>query len=78
MLEITEDMKKKIINEMLGEYKPRDPQRIPVVLAEIQKIWEQNPDLRLGQLLMNCCSNGEVLYNLEEDILLNRMKEVYK
>lgn len=78
MIEITEEMKNKIIEKMLRQYKPRDPQRIPVVLAEIQKIWEKNPDLRLGQLLMNCCSNGDVLYNLEEDMLLERMKEVYK
>lgn len=29
----------------------RNPERIPIVLNEIKKIWEEHPDLRLGQLL---------------------------
>lgn len=29
----------------------RDPQRIPKVLGRIRAAWEQNPDLRFGQLV---------------------------
>lgn len=31
--------------------KLRNPDRIPYVLAEIEKMWKTKPDLRLGQLL---------------------------
>jgi hypothetical protein len=34
-------------------WKPRDPSRIPVILAEVQAKWLQEPDLRLSQLLVN-------------------------
>ncbi len=68
----------KTISEMSKSYKPRDSQRIPVVLSEIQKVWEKNPDLRLGQLLMNCCANEIIMYNIEDDMLLERIREVYK
>ena len=57
MNEATNELVNKIISEMSKDYKSRDAQRIPVVLSEIQKVWEKNPDLRLGQLLMNCCPN---------------------
>lgn len=68
----------KTISEMSKNYKPRDSQRITVVLSEMQKVWEKNPDLRLGQLIMNCCPNENVLYNIEDDKLLERIREVYK
>lgn len=31
----------------------RDPQRIPILLAAIQREWRQHPDQRLGQRLVN-------------------------
>jgi len=31
----------------------RNPERIPKVLRELQKIWEKYPDWRLGQLIYN-------------------------
>lgn len=43
----------------------RDPNRIPRILAEIQRIWKRYPDLRLGQLL----ENGK--YNIDD---ADRMK----
>ena len=78
MNEATNELVNKTISEMSKNYKPRDSQRIPVVLLEIQKVWEKNPDLRLGQLIMNCCPNENVLYNIEDDKLLERIREVYK
>lgn len=35
----------------------RDPKRIPRVLAAIEKLWRQEPDLRLMQLLLNFCAH---------------------
>jgi len=39
----------------------RNPERIPVVLDEIRKLWEQRPDMRLGQMLfvIGCDFNVE-------------------
>ena len=31
----------------------RDPDRIPEMIELLQKIWESNPDLRLGQLIFS-------------------------
>ena len=31
----------------------RDPNRIPEILKELEKIWSKYPDLRLGQLIIN-------------------------
>jgi len=31
----------------------RDPARIPRILEAIWKVWERDPDLRLGQLIVN-------------------------
>ena len=30
----------------------RNPERIPEILDRIRKVWEQHPQLRLGQLLV--------------------------
>lgn len=31
----------------------RNPERIPKVLREIERIWKKHPDWRLGQLIFN-------------------------
>ena len=31
----------------------RDINRIPIILEELKKLWEKNPDQRLGQILEN-------------------------
>ena len=30
----------------------RDPERIPKVLEAIREVWERNPNLRLGQIVV--------------------------
>jgi uncharacterized protein YihD (DUF1040 family) len=54
--------KNKLI-DMFEEDKVRDPGRIERILETLQKAWEAQPDLRLGQLLVNC---------LERDYLRQR------
>jgi len=55
----------------------RKPERIPVVLDAIRKIWEQHPDLRLGQLLSFVTPDGhdaDIFYWEDDQII----KTIYK
>lgn len=54
----------------------RDPNRIDKVLAAIGDAWKQNPDLRLGQLLLNVYKDP-ALYYIEDDQLANDVKRYY-
>jgi len=54
----------------------RDPKRIPEVLAAIREIWEKNPGLRFGQLLLNL--GNDFNYYVEDDQLIKTLKKVYK
>lgn len=55
----------------------RDPNRIPKILNQLRKIWEQYPDLRLEQLILNCFEDVHVAYYMEDDKLIKLMKEAY-
>ncbi|WP_407290773.1 hypothetical protein [Stutzerimonas zhaodongensis] len=37
----------------------RDPERIDEMLELIREVWQDNPDLRLGQLIMNAAHMRE-------------------
>ncbi|MER0041586.1 hypothetical protein [Pseudomonas sp. MGal98] len=37
----------------------RDPERIDEMLDLIREVWQDNPDLRLGQLIMNAARMRE-------------------
>jgi len=54
----------------------RDPKRIKPLLEQIEKIWLENPDLRLCQLIGNCWAAGDTYYK-EDDALSKRLEEVY-
>lgn len=54
----------------------RDKDRIGITLEELRKLWEKYPDLRLGQFLLNVINNP-ALYYIEDDELINRLKEFY-
>lgn len=58
--------------------KMRNPDRIPQVLHALQKSWEKEPDLRLGQLLVNTAlsfnKNQDIFY-LEDDVLLRLLQK---
>jgi uncharacterized protein YihD (DUF1040 family) len=53
----------------------RDPKRIYEMLKLIGEIWEQYPDLRLLQLLLNVADSDETAYNLEDPDLMKRLKK---
>ncbi|MCQ2794764.1 MAG: hypothetical protein MJ214_00970 [Bacilli bacterium] len=54
----------------------RDPKRIPIILKEIEKIWNGSPDLRLGQLLCNVLRDP-ALYYVEDEKLIEYLKMYY-
>lgn len=51
--------------------------RIDATLNELQDIWMEVPDMRLGQLLLNVINDPE-LYYIEDEELIARLKEFYK
>ena len=55
----------------------RDPNRIDEVLDLLKIYWKKHPDLRLAQIVGNC-SPHRVSYNLEDDILIEYLKENIK
>ena len=59
----------------------RDPNRIEHVLGTIRRIWEKNPDLRLGQMIDNLFGVGDidkVLFYIEDKELEKRLWEMYE
>lgn len=54
----------------------RDPKRIPSLLAQLQMIWSNNPDLRLGQLISNVIRDP-ALYYVEDQQLIDALKQYY-
>ena len=56
----------------------RDPNRIPEILRTVSKVWYKNPDLRLGQLILNACPTDAGLYYLEDQELLENLKKAYE
>lgn len=47
----------------------RKPQRMDEVLRLTKEIWEQYPDFRLGQLLVNVCGKPDLFYVEDEDLV---------
>ena len=56
----------------------REPSRIPEVMARIQKLWEQHPDLRLGQLLLNIHYPATAIYFMEDDEIVTQLELMYE
>jgi hypothetical protein len=52
----------------------RDPDRIPTVLEQLERIWTRHPDWRLGQLVSNIASWADQdVWNLEEEALVREV-----
>ncbi len=47
----------------------RDEKRIDKILDKIRDTWKQNPDMRLGQLLINMCliPDDNRVWNIEDN-----------
>ena len=55
----------------------RDPKRINKYLRKIKEVWSKNPDLRLGQLLLNIVPSVNSLYYIEDEELVNLLEKFY-
>lgn len=53
----------------------RDKKRIDRILEKIEKLWKENPDQRLGQLLENYVFKDDVVFHLEDDEIEERLKK---
>ena len=57
----------------------RDPERIDVLLQQIERIWKDNPTMRLGQLLVNLLDpQPNRLFDLEDHTVSQRIFEFYE
>ncbi len=58
----------------------RNPERIPEILDKIRKIWEQHPQLRLGQLLVASfqkkTKQNDIFY-VEDKELIEMVEELF-
>ena len=54
----------------------RDPNRIPIMLDELKRLWESQPDWRLGQLIVNLsqAANIDDPFFVQDDRLLNTIR----
>ncbi len=50
----------------------RDPKRIDEVLNTVKTVWEQYPDMRFGQLVVNVL--GVDPFYIEDDVILKAFK----
>ena len=48
---------------------PRDPSRIDIVLSALRAYWLANPDLRLGQIVVNAAGGGDP-FGVEDEVLM--------
>lgn len=56
----------------------RNPDRIQPTLDKLAEIWKENPDFRLGQLIMVIAMTGEhnpKLFFMEDDVFLKHLDE---
>ena len=52
----------------------RDAKRIDKILKIIAEVWKKNPDLRLGQLLLDAV-NFSYLYYIEDEQLTEELQK---
>lgn len=50
----------------------RDPNRIPIILKQLEKEWKRVPDWRLGQLIVNAVGNDP--FYVEDAELIEKIK----
>lgn len=54
----------------------RDINRIDLILDRLKALWKRNPDLRLGQLILNVVRDP-MLYYIEDEQLIDVLEKVY-
>ncbi|XAY07886.1 hypothetical protein DSM112329_04778 [Paraconexibacter sp. AEG42_29] len=57
---------------------PRDPDRIPRVIALLQQVWQRDPDQRLGQVISNALATRDGIFAVEDERLETALLEKLK
>lgn len=56
----------------------RDPDRIPKVLRDVERLWRLHPDWRLGQLICNLAAWADptenIVWDIEDDALVAEIR----
>lgn len=52
----------------------RNPDRIKPMLEKIEEAWKMYPDLRLGQLLIDCAKKNDV-FSIEDDKMFEKIQD---
>lgn len=52
----------------------RNPDRIPTVVAALERAWKETPDMRLGQLIVNMCGRRDP-FMVEDDVMLDELRD---
>ena len=68
-----EYMKKTLYEKSFVTGPGRDKGRFDEILSKLEKVWNQYPDLRLGQLLVIVCGKSD-LFMIEDEELLERLQ----
>lgn len=68
-----EYMKKTLYEKSFVTGPGRDKERFDEILSKLEKVWNQYPDLRLGQLLVIVCGKSD-LFMIEDEELLERLQ----
>jgi uncharacterized protein YihD (DUF1040 family) len=56
----------------------RDAKRIKTILDKLKRVWEKQPDTRLGQLLSILPENQRDIFYLEDDELEKMLDELLR
>jgi uncharacterized protein YihD (DUF1040 family) len=56
----------------------RDANRIGPILEKLKKVWEKQPDTRLGQLIYNLPKDERDIFFIEDDELEEMLDEVLR
>lgn len=74
MSDLQEALTKTLTHLKTAFKKPRDPDRIPLIMKQLEEIWRQFPDLRLGQILISAIGDKD-LFNIEDKDLIAQVEE---
>lgn len=72
---MTNEELKKAIDKIGFKPMPRNLERIPELLAELEKVWRKCPDMRFGQLVNCIVINESVRFNMEDDEMIEAIKD---
>jgi hypothetical protein len=56
----------------------RNPDRMYPMLEMLLSLWQKYPDMRLGQLIENVAGHKNMIWNMDDNEMYDKMEEIYK